>query len=73
MAKLVTITTLVGTSPFDVYLCDNTYNNCIYIDTIITSEIPFSFTVPTSFESLTTVGVKVIDDVNCTIKNIVNI
>lgn len=73
MAKLVTITTLTGASPFDVYLCDNLYNNCIYIDTIITSEIPYSFIVPASFENLTTVGVKVIDDVNCVIKNTVEI
>ena len=73
MTKLVTITTLTGTSPFDVYLCDGTYNNCIYIDTIISSEIPYTFIVPISFENLTTVGVKVIDNVNCVIKNTVSI
>jgi hypothetical protein len=73
MSKKLTITTLTGTSPFDVYLCDGTYNNCIYIDTITSLEIPYTFIVPISFENLTTVGVKVIDNVNCVIKNTVNI
>lgn len=73
MAKQITITNLIGTPPFDIYLCDNIYNNCIYINTITALQIPYSFLVPTSFESLTSVGVKAIDDVNCVIKNIVNI
>jgi hypothetical protein len=73
MSKQITINSIVGSEPYDVYLCDDVYGGCIYSATINNSDLPFSFLVPTSFENLTTVGVKVIDDNNCEIKNTVNI
>jgi hypothetical protein len=69
MSKLITITTLSGTSPFDVYLCDNTYGNCIFISTINNIEIPYSFLVPSPYLSLLELGVKVVDNNQCEIKN----
>lgn len=73
MAKQITITNLTGSEPYNIYLCDNSYNNCIYIDTINNSDIPYSFLVPSLFENFTQVGVKVIDDKNCNIKNLVTL
>jgi hypothetical protein len=35
MTKLITITSLTGTEPYDIYLCNNSYGNCIYINTIM--------------------------------------
>lgn len=73
MSKLITITSLSGSSPYDIYLCDNTYGNCIFISTINNVNIPYQFLVPAPYLSLTEVGVKVIDNNECEIKNKVNI
>lgn len=73
MTKIVTITSLTGTPSYDVYLCDNTYNNCMYISTINNIDIPYSFLVTSPYLSLSEVGVKLIDNNGCEIKNKVNI
>lgn len=73
MSKQITITNLNGSEPYNIYLCDNTYNNCIYMTTINDVDIPYSFLIPGVFESFTEVGVKAIDNNNCQIKNTVNI
>jgi hypothetical protein len=73
MAKQITITNIVGTEPYNIYLCDNLYNNCIYIATISNIDIPYNFIVPTAFEALSTVGVKIIDANNCEIKDTITI
>ena len=73
MSKQVTITSLNGMGPYIVYLCDNTYSGCVYIDSINNSSIPYSFLVPTLFASLPQVGVKVVDSNGCVVQNTVNI
>lgn len=73
MSKQITITNLVGSEPFDVYLCDNLYNTCMYITTINNIDVPYSFLVASPYLSLTEVGVKVIDNNKCVIQNKVNI
>ena len=73
MNKQITIVTLTGSAPYDIYLCDNTYNNCMYIDTINGYDLPHSFLVPYTFLGFTEVGVKVIDNNNCTIKGTISI
>ena len=73
MSKIVTITSLTGSQPFDVYLCDNTYNSCMYISTINNIDVPYSFLVTLPYLSLNEVGVKVIDNNQCIIQNKVNI
>jgi hypothetical protein len=73
MTKLITITSLTGTEPYDIYLCNNSYGNCIYINTIMNSDVPYTFIVPSIFLPSSSVGVKAVDNHNCEIKNIVNI
>lgn len=73
MTKLITITSLNGTEPYDIYLCNNSYGGCIYINTIMDADVPYTFTVPSPFVSSSSVGVKAVDYHNCEIKNIVNI
>lgn len=73
MSKEVTITSLSGTQPYDIYLCDNAYNNCIYITSLNNSDIPYSFILPPYFENLSQVGIKAIDHVGCIIKEVVTI
>ena len=73
MSKQVTITNLTGTQPYSISLCDNTYNNCMYIGLIYNSDIPYSFLVPDSYGLLSEVGVKAIDTNGCVIENVVSI
>ena len=73
MTKLITITNLVGVEPYDIYLCDNLYGSCIYINTIMDVDVPYTFTVPAIFLPSSNVGVKAVDNHKCEIKNTVNI
>ena len=64
MATIVTINSVTsGTSPYDIWVCDTCYGTCQYIDT--TSTIPYSFTLPTIYETYLTYVVKIIDDNGC--------
>lgn len=73
MAKQITINTLTGTSPFNIYLCTNTYTQCTWISNINNTAIPYSFLVPANYLNLPSVGVKVIDKENCEIKQTINL
>jgi len=67
MPTQITINSISGVSPYDVYLCDNPLTTCIWIDTIISSQLPYIFDVPSIMESQTSFNIKVIDDNNCTV------
>lgn len=73
MAKQITILTITGSSPYDVWICNNSFSQCVYIDTISQSQIPYSFKVPDQYLSLTQVGVEVKDFNKCIIRNTVNL
>ena len=68
MPNIITITTLNGLSPFDVYTCDTGYTTCVYIDTIVSGQIPYSFTIPVVQSGMGSIGVRVVDSDNCEIK-----
>jgi hypothetical protein len=60
----VSINTITsGTSPYNVWVCDTCFGTCQYIDTINTT--PYSFTLPTTFESYQSYVVKLIDLNGC--------
>lgn len=64
MATTVTINSITsGTSPYDIWVCDTCYGTCQYIDT--TSTLPYSFILPSVFETYATYVVKIIDDNKC--------
>jgi len=66
MPILVTINTITsGASPYDVWVCDDctTAGTCQYINTITT--VPYSFTLPTIFETYPTYVIKIIDNNGC--------
>jgi hypothetical protein len=67
MPTQITISTLTGAQPFDVYSCDDTYNNCIYIATITSGQVPYSFDLPFIQEGMSSVGIRVIDNIGCII------
>lgn len=63
----ITIDSIAGTSPFDVYICD--LSNCYYVDTI--SSVPYTFQVPPALDGLSNYDIKIVDSDNCSIiKNI---
>ena len=65
MATTITINSITGSSPFDIYLCDYPTTICIYIDTINT--VPYSFNAPPAMEGQTSFALKIIDNNNCEI------
>jgi hypothetical protein len=68
MPTQITISTLTGAQPFDVYSCDTGYTNCIYISTITSSQVPYSFDLPFIQEGMAEIGLKVVDNNNCIIE-----
>jgi len=67
MPTQITISTLSGASPFDVYSCDTGYTSCIYISTITPSQVPYEFDLPSIQEGMGSVGIKVVDNIGCII------
>jgi hypothetical protein len=67
----ITINSVNGSSPYDVYLCDNPVTICIYIDTINTT--PYVFQVPSIMESQNDFNLKVVDNNGCTVYELVTI
>ncbi len=61
----ITISSLNGSSPFDVYVCDTGMTTCIYVNTINSGDIPYVFEIPSVFLTLNNFTVKVVDDNNC--------
>jgi len=61
----ITINDISGTTPFDIYVCDNPITSCIYISTITTGDTPYTFSVPLVMEGMTDFNLKVVDDNNC--------
>ena len=64
MSLQITINSVTsGTSPYDVWICDTCYGTCEYINT--TNTIPYTFTLPSNYETYATYVVKIIDDNGC--------
>jgi hypothetical protein len=63
MAIQVTINSITGNSPFDIYICQSNGTNCFYISTILTT--PYIFDIPEPYNTATSYMVKVIDNNNC--------
>jgi hypothetical protein len=69
----ITITSITGISPYDVYVCDTGYTTCVYVSTINSGDLPYSIMIPSIFSSFTDFVVKVIDDNDCVITENINI
>lgn len=67
MALEVTINSLTGTSPYDVYICQTGGTSCFYIETITTGDIPFVFNIPSPYNNGDSYMVKIVDSDNCVI------
>ena len=71
MPTVITLNNVTGASPFDVYLCDNPVTTCVYISTI--SSFPYSFNVPGLLQTQDDFTIKVVDNNNCEITQILTI
>ena len=67
MNSEVTIQNITGTEPFDIWICNYCGPNetCIYVATLGDGDIPFTFTLPPSFQNVSSYCVKVIDGNEC--------
>jgi len=65
MAKQININTSTGVPPYDVYLCQVDGSDCIYIDTI--SAVPYSFIIPSPYDTADDFTLKVSDSTGCQI------
>ena len=63
MPNIVQINSLSGTSPFDLYVCDQTISYCFFVASI--SGSPYTFNVPPPLDSTTPIILKVVDSNNC--------
>ena len=65
MSVQVNITSIVGTPPFNVWVCDSTSNNntCLYIATTINNS--YSFDLPIEFQNASVYCIKIIDAEGC--------
>lgn len=63
MAASVTITSITGTSPYQVYVCNVLGADCNFVGSATT--MPYSVTLPTMYNSAPAVMIKVIDSNNC--------
>ena len=71
MPTNITLTTVSGSSPFHIYVCDTGFTTCIYVDTVTPIDIPYQITVPSVFSSLSSVVVNVKDSNNCSLNQTV--
>jgi hypothetical protein len=69
----ITINNISGTTPFDVYVCDTGYTSCVYVSTITSGELPYTFEIPPVYSSLTDFIVKVVDDNDCVVTDTVTV
>ena len=71
MAVQVTISSITGQSPYDVYICQSNGSGCFYISTITTT--PYVFDIPAPYDTSSSSLLKVVDANNCTISGIENV
>ena len=65
MAVQVTINSITGSSPFNIFICQSNGSGCFYVSTI--SSFPYIFEVPPPYNTSGSYIVKAIDSVGCSI------
>lgn len=67
MGRQFTIQYITGTPEYNVYICDNTGLNCIYLATINNYDIPYTQEIPEPYNTMSSYIIKIIDINGCTI------
>lgn len=71
MAVQVTINSVTGQSPYDIYICQSNGTGCFYITTV--STIPYVFDIPAPYDTSSSYMLKIIDSNNCVITGTQNV
>jgi len=71
MSLNVNISSIVGTPPFDIYICQTGGTGCFYINTITNTS--YTFDIPQPYDINTSYMLKIIDNNNCIISGITTV
>lgn len=71
MAVQVTINSVTGQSPYDIYICQSGGTGCFYITTV--STIPYVFDIPAPYDVSSSYMLKIVDSNNCVITGTQNV
>lgn len=71
MGVLVTINSVTGQTPYDVYICQNDGSGCFYIAR--TSTIPYNFEIPAPYDNANSYMLKIVDADGCVITGVENL
>jgi hypothetical protein len=63
----VVISGITGSSPYNVYVCDENIINCTWESQITSGQIPYTFELPYIFQSQSDFAVKIIDFNGCSV------
>jgi len=66
----ITINDISGQTPYDIYVCDTGSTYCVYAATINYGDLPYTFQVPIVYSNNTSVNLRIIDDNECEINQI---
>ena len=73
MPTVLTISGVTGSSPFDVYICEDVplpnIPTCVYVTTLVNppSPFPYVYTLPSLIDGQASYNLKIIDGNNCEI------
>lgn len=68
MTTQVTINSITGQSPYDVYICQPDGTGCFYISTITST--PYVFNIPVPYNTYNSYMLKIIDNRECVITGV---
>ena len=71
MAIQVSISSITGQSPYDIYICQTGGTSCFYMTTI--SSAPYIFDIPSPYNTSDAYMLKIIDNNGCVISGISNV
>lgn len=71
MAVQVTIDSITGQTPYDIYMCQSDGTGCFYITT--TSTIPYIFDIPAPNDTSLSYMLKIKDGQGCTFNATANV
>lgn len=69
MAVQVTISSITGSTPYDIYICQSAGTQCFYITTVSQAQIDstYIFDIPTPYDTSSSYMLKIIDNNGCII------
>jgi hypothetical protein len=67
MSCQIQINSITGTPPFNIFLCDITFNQCILNLSAVTPSYPLILTLPPTLENTDLLIIQIVDYNNCSV------